>query len=65
MLNREPITRFVQIFEGTVGANSKLKAYPAYEEESKFDLKKYCMEQLNYSSFIDRYNGGIDTLLLP
>ena len=40
-------------------------SYPDYKEESKFDIKKYCMEQLNYSKFIDRFNGGIDTLLIP
>ena len=40
------------------------KTYPIYKEESIFDIKKYCMEQLNYSSFIDRFNGG-DTLLIP
>jgi FkbM family methyltransferase len=41
------------------------KSYPNYTEESKFDIKKYCMEQLNYSNFIDKFNGGIDTLLIP
>jgi FkbM family methyltransferase len=40
-------------------------SYPNYKEESKFDIKKYCMEELNYSKFIDRFNGGIDTLLIP
>jgi hypothetical protein len=40
------------------------KAYPDYIENSKFDIKKYCMETLNYSSFIDNFNGGLDTLLL-
>ena len=30
-----------------------------------WDIKKYCMEQLNYSKFIDRFNGSIDTLLIP
>lgn len=40
-------------------------AYPDYEEEGRFDIKKYCMEVLNYSSYIDRYNNGIDTLLIP
>lgn len=39
--------------------------YPAYKKESIFDIKKFCMEQLNYSSFIDRFNNGIDTLLIP
>ena len=41
------------------------KSYPNYTRESKFDLKKYCMEELNYSKFIDRFNGSIDTLLIP
>ena len=41
------------------------KSYPNYTENSKFDIKKYCMEQLNYSYFIDKFNGGIDTLLIP
>jgi len=41
------------------------KSYPNYKDESKFDIKKYCMEQLNYSKFIDRFNNGIDTLLIP
>lgn len=41
------------------------KSYPEYKEESMFDIKKYCMENLNYSSFIDGFNGNIDTLLLP
>ena len=41
------------------------KSYPNYKKESKFDIKKYCMEQLNYSGFIDNFDGGIDTLLLP
>jgi FkbM family methyltransferase len=40
-------------------------AYPDYKEESTFDIKKYCMEELNYSTFIDKFNGSIDTLLLP
>ncbi len=40
-------------------------SYPKFEDESKFDLKKYCMETLKYSFFIDRFNGGIDTLLIP
>lgn len=40
-------------------------SYPNYKEESVFDIKKYCMEQLNYSKCIDKFNDGIDTLLLP
>ena len=41
------------------------KSYPDYKEESVFDIKKFCIEQLNYSKFIDKFNGGIDTLLIP
>jgi len=41
------------------------KSYPAFKEESVFDIKKYYMEQLQYSAFIDNFNGGIDTLLIP
>lgn len=41
------------------------KAYPDYKEESKFNIKKYCMEELQYSKCIEEFNGGIDILLLP
>jgi len=40
-------------------------SYPNYKEESVFDIKQYCMEQLKYSKCIEQFNGGIDTLLLP
>jgi FkbM family methyltransferase len=45
--------------------NNVCKNYMCWEEEAAFDLKKYCMETLNYSKCIDRYNGDIDTLLIP
>lgn len=45
--------------------NNVCKSYPNYKKESMFDIKKYCMEELNYSKFIDKFNGGIDTLLIP
>ena len=41
------------------------KSYPKYKKESIFDIKKYCMDKLNYSKFIDKFNGSIDTLLIP
>lgn len=50
---------------GTYLYDNICKSYPNYKEESVFDIKKYCMEQLNYSKFIDSFNGGIDTLLIP
>ena len=52
-------------FYGTYLYDNICKSYPNYKEESVFDIKKYCMEQLSYSSFIDNFNGGIDTLLIP
>ena len=39
--------------------------YPEFKEESKFDLKDYCMKELNYSKYIDRFDGSVDTLLIP
>ena len=50
---------------GTILYDNVCKSYPNYKEESVFNIKKYCMEQLHYSKFIDRFNGGIDTLLIP
>uniref|UniRef100_A0A6C0D152 Methyltransferase FkbM domain-containing protein n=1 Tax=viral metagenome TaxID=1070528 RepID=A0A6C0D152_9ZZZZ len=40
-------------------------AYPQYKDISLFDVKQYCMEKLNYKTFIDKFNGSIDTLLIP
>ena len=45
--------------------NIVCKSYPQFITESQFDLKKYCMSELKYSKYIDRFNGGIDTLLIP
>ena len=50
---------------GTYLYDNICKTYPSYKEESLFDLKKYCMEELGYSQFIDKFNGGVDTLLVP
>lgn len=41
------------------------KSYPMYKEESEFDIKKFCMEELGYEFYFDRFDGGIDTLLIP
>jgi FkbM family methyltransferase len=45
--------------------NNVCQSYPNYKAESLFDLKKYCMEELNYSKCIERFNSSIDTLLIP
>lgn len=50
---------------GTYLYDNICNSYPDYINESLFDIKKYCMEKLNYSECIDRFNGGIDTLLIP
>jgi len=52
------------LFQDTFYKNVCLN-YPEYKKESIFDIKKFCMEELNYSSFIDKFNGGADTLLIP
>jgi len=41
------------------------QAYPDYVEESQFNVVKFCMEEMGYESYIERFNGGIDALLLP
>lgn len=41
------------------------KTYDNYKEESTFNIKKYCMENLKYSGYIDSFNGSFDTLLIP
>ena len=45
--------------------NNVCRSYPQYSEESQFDIRKYCMEELNYSQYIERFNGSIDSLLIP
>lgn len=52
-------------FYGMFLYDNVCKSYPSYKEESLFDIKKYFMQELGYSKFIDRFNGGCDTLLLP
>lgn len=52
-------------FYGTYLYDNICKSYPSYKSESLFDIKQYCMKELGYSKFIDKFNRGIDTLLLP
>jgi len=44
---------------------SVCRAYPQYTAEANFNIKDYCINELGYTYFIDKFNGGIDTLLLP
>ena len=39
--------------------------YPQYSHEKNFNLKEYCINILGYEKCIDRFNGSIDTLLIP
>ncbi len=41
------------------------RSYPQYKEESIFDIKKYCLETLNYSKCIDNFDNSFNTLLIP
>jgi FkbM family methyltransferase len=45
--------------------NNVRSAYPEYEKESTFNIKDYCLNILNYSECIEKFNDGIDTLLIP
>lgn len=40
-------------------------SYPEYNIESKFDIEKYCMEELKYSKIIYNFNNSQDDLLIP
>ena len=40
------------------------KYYPEYEKESKFNLEKYCIEELGYEKVISNFS-GVDDLLIP
>jgi len=58
------------LYENNASVQNKLymnvcESYPEYKEESVFDIKKYCIEELGYYGFVDHFNGGIDTLLVP
>lgn len=37
--------------------NIVCRNYPQYEQESLFDIKKYCMDVLNYSEYIVSFDG--------
>ncbi len=45
--------------------NTVLENYPQFVEESQFDIIDFCMNELKYTTCIDKFNGGIDTLLIP
>lgn len=40
-------------------------SYVKYKENSKFNVKDFCMKDLHYSKIIERFNDSIDCLLIP
>jgi len=45
--------------------NNVCNAYPIFKTASKFRVDEFCAGKLNYSGKIERFNGGLDTLLFP
>lgn len=45
--------------------NNVCNSYPQFNVNSRFDLESYCMNELNYSEVIHRFNGSGDDLLIP
>ncbi len=52
-------------FYGTYLYDNICNTYSNYLQYKDFDIKHYCMNVLGYSKYIDRFNNGIDTLLIP
>jgi len=62
--------RPVIIFEDNAESDQKFfdtvcQMYPEYTEASRFNVRKYCLDVLGYSTAIDKFNGSNDCLLLP
>ena len=45
--------------------NIIISSYPEFIHNSKFDIKKYCIEELGYYCISNFNNSGFDSLLLP
>lgn len=45
--------------------NNVYNCYLKYKDFSDFDLEDYCLNVLNYSKVIHKFNGGCDDLLIP
>jgi FkbM family methyltransferase len=43
--------------------NNVCKSYPSYKKESEFNIFKFCVKQLRYTDYIERFNNGNDSLL--
>lgn len=44
--------------------NNVCKTYPQYELESKFNIRKFCIDDLQYTHYIERFNNGNDDLII-
>ena len=52
--------------DGQYLAKAVKENYPQYSEEADFDIKKYCLEELNYSQCIEGiFRSQLDVLLIP
>jgi FkbM family methyltransferase len=40
-------------------------SYPMFMEESKFNIKDFCIKELGYRKCIEKFNNGLDSLLIP
>jgi FkbM family methyltransferase len=45
--------------------NTVCNNYPEYTLNSKFNIKEYFINNLHYSTYIERFNSGLDNLLIP
>lgn len=52
-------------YNGKFLYNNVCRSYPQFSQYSKFNLEDYCMNKLNYSKVIYKFNGGDDDLLIP
>jgi FkbM family methyltransferase len=50
---------------GTYLYDNIKNTYPEHAEAAAFNVIKFCMEELKYTSCHVAYNGGMDTLLIP
>ena len=64
--NRPVILYENAALHGDYLAKTVAAAYPDHAHSSDFDVKRFCMDELRYSSFVDRVGGdGVNTLLIP
>jgi FkbM family methyltransferase len=64
--NHRPVILYEDInLYGNYLFNIIISSYPEFISNSKFDIKKYCIEELGYYCISNFNNSGFDSLLLP